>query len=65
MTGEKIEAKDGKIDGNNISFSMVINFGEDIKLDYKGVLSGDELKLKWEAMGQVTEVVLKRAVTSK
>lgn len=42
------EAKiqDGKVDGDNISFSVVRNRdGQDFKLDYKGVVTGDDMKL--------------------
>lgn len=58
---QELKIQDGKIDGNNISFTVVYNFGEEMKVEYKGVLSGDELKLNWDMMGQATEVVLKRA----
>lgn len=58
---QEMKIQDGKIDGNNISFSVVFNFGEEMKVDYKGVLSGNELKLSWDMMGQATEVVLKKA----
>jgi hypothetical protein len=37
---------EGKINGNEISFVVVRNFrGEERKMEYKGTLSGDELKL--------------------
>lgn len=58
---QEYKIQDGKIEGNNISFSVVFNFGQEMKVDYKGVLSGDELKLSWDMMGQATEVVLKKA----
>ena len=58
---QKMEIQDGKIDGNNISFFVVFNFGEEMKVEYKGVLSGNELKLSWDMMGQPTEVTLKKA----
>ncbi|MBN2241685.1 MAG: hypothetical protein JW793_03265 [Acidobacteria bacterium] len=58
---QEMKIQDGKINGNNISFSVVFNFGEEMKVDYKGVLSGNELKLSWDMMGQATEVVLKKA----
>src|SRR5499433_4517291 len=36
---------DGKIDGDNISFSRTINAqGNNIKISYKGKVSGDEIK---------------------
>jgi len=59
---QKTEIKDGKIDGNNISFS--ISFGEGdmgMKIEYKGVLAGDTLTLKFDMMGQASELKLKKA----
>ena len=59
---QELEIQDGKIDGNNISFSIVMDMmGEKTKIDYKGVLSGDELKLSFDMMGQTTEILLKKA----
>jgi hypothetical protein len=61
MDGSPIPIKDGKIDGNNISFSVSLDFGgQATKIDYKGVLSGDQLKLNWDFMGQPTSIVLKK-----
>lgn len=60
--GNELPIKDGKIDGNNISFSVVVDFGgQEMKLDYKGVVSPDEIKLTLDMMGQAMEMVLKRA----
>jgi hypothetical protein len=57
-----IPIKDGKIDGNNISFSVTFNFnGQDTKIDYKGVVSPDQIKLSFDMMGQKTEILLKKA----
>ena len=37
---------DGKVDGDNVSFNVVREMnGNTMKMAYKGVLSGDELKL--------------------
>jgi hypothetical protein len=42
-----IEFKDGKIEGDNISFDYVRQMnGQDIKILWTGTLSGDEIKLK-------------------
>lgn len=39
------QISDGKIDGDNISFTTVLSFnGNEIKLNYKGAVSGDEIK---------------------
>ncbi len=47
-----IEFKDGKIEGDRISFSYVRQMnGQDFKISWTGTLSGDEIKLKREAGG--------------
>jgi|WetSurMetagenome_2_1015567.scaffolds.fasta_scaffold14929_5 hypothetical protein len=47
-----IEFKDGKIEGDKISFSNVRQAnGQDMKISWTGTLSGDEIKLKREAAG--------------
>lgn len=56
LTGEsnssmlgKSAITDGKVDGDNLSFSMTVNFqGEEMKVNYKGKVSGDEIKLTSE-----------------
>jgi hypothetical protein len=54
--------KNGKIDGNNISFSVTIDLGgQEMKLDYKGVVSPGQIKLTLDMMGQPTEILLKKA----
>jgi len=59
---KEIPIRDGKIDGNNISFSVVMDFGgQEMKMDYKGVLSGDTLKISGEMMGNAFEFALKKA----
>lgn len=43
--GGAVEIADGKVDGDNISFNMVRNFGgQDVKISYKGKVSGSEIK---------------------
>ena len=57
-----VPIKDGKINGNNISFSVVFDMmGQETKMDYKGVLSGDTLKITGEMMGNPFEFTLKKA----
>ena len=57
-----IPIKNGKIDGNNISFSVTFDFGgQETKIDYKGVVSADQIKLSFDMMGQSTEIPLKKA----
>ena len=60
--GNEIAIKDGKINGNNISFSISFDMGgQEMKIDMKGVLSGDSLKLSMDMMGQPMDFDLKRA----
>jgi len=68
LTGEtesqllgKSTISDGKVDGDNISFSITANYqGTDLKLDYKGKISGGTIKLTVEIAGQSVEYTLKR-----
>ena len=62
-----VDITDGKVDGNNISFTVKREFnGNSMVIKYEGVLNGDELKLKITRNGQdgtpmTNEVVAKRA----
>jgi hypothetical protein len=56
--GNKIDIQDGKIDGNNISFALA--FGE-MKMEMKGVVAGDQLKISMDMMGTPMEFTLKKA----
>jgi hypothetical protein len=62
MEGKDIAIKNGKIDGNNISFTVTFDMmGQEFTMNYKGVVSGDQIKLTFDMMGQPSELVLKRA----
>ena len=67
--GDPIAITDGKIDGNNISFTVKREMnGTTMVTSYDGVLGGDELKLKITRNGPdgtptTTEVVAKRSAT--
>ena len=51
----------GKIDGNNLTFTVDLNFnGNVFSLSYKGVLDGEQIKLSSEFQGQVFEFVVKK-----
>jgi hypothetical protein len=51
--GEQIAIKNGKIDGDKISFSVSVDMmGQEMSFDYKGELKGDKLKLKFDMGGQ-------------
>ena len=59
--GKEIALKDGKIDGNNISFTVLLDFGgQEMKMEYKGVVSPDQIKLTMDMMGQPMEILLKK-----
>jgi hypothetical protein len=50
--GATIPLKDGKIDGNKVSFTVESSMGEtQMKFNYKGVLTGDTLELSFEMAG--------------
>jgi len=59
LTGEttsqmmgKSTITDGKVDGDNLSFSIKVNFqGNDMVLSYKGKVTGDTMKLTSEFPG--------------
>lgn len=60
--GKEMAIKEGKINGNNISFSISFDMGgQEMKMEMKGVLSGDDLKLSMDMMGQPMDIPLKRA----
>ena len=67
--GDPIAISDGKVDGNNVSFTVKREMnGNTMVTKYDGVLSGDELKLKITRNNQdgaptTTEVVAKRSAT--
>lgn len=51
MLGKSV-INDGKVDGDNISFTITANLqGNEMKLSYKGKVTGNELKLTSEAAG--------------
>ena len=50
--GATIPLKDGKIDGNKVSFTVESTMGEGkLVFNYKGVLNGDSLDLTFEMAG--------------
>jgi hypothetical protein len=65
--GEPQKIVDGKISGTAISFAVVAEmFGQEMKTEYKGTISGEEIKLTVEQGGgmggpaQPQEIVAKR-----
>jgi hypothetical protein len=60
--GKEMAIKDGKIDGNKISFSILFDMGgQEMRIEMNGSLSGTTLKLSMDMMGQPMEFNLKRA----
>ena len=50
--GNKNEIIEGKIDGNNVSFAVKVDaMGNEMKMNYKGTVSGDEMKLTFSMEG--------------
>jgi hypothetical protein len=62
MDGMDVKIADGKINGANITFSVTLDFGGmPFKLDYKGVVAADQIKLSGDAGGMPFELVVKKA----
>jgi hypothetical protein len=67
MTGPQGEVplQDGKVSGDLIAFSTTVDFGGNtVKIIYKGMLSGDQIKMTRQGeggSGQAREFTLKRA----
>jgi hypothetical protein len=61
VNGTETAIKDGKIDGNNISFSVALDMGGQVtKIDHKGVISADQIKMTYDMAGQPGEILLKK-----
>lgn len=59
--GAEIKIAGGKIEGNNISFSVSFDFGGDpLTINYKGVVSTQEIKLTMDIQGMPVEVTVKK-----
>jgi hypothetical protein len=62
VNGQETAISDGKIDGNNISFSVTLDLGgQEMKIDHKGVVSADQIEMTYDMMGQPGEILLKKA----
>jgi opacity protein-like surface antigen len=62
--GGEMPISEGKVDGDNVSFVVSGSFnGNDFKLNYKGKLTGEELKFTVEISGmeRTFEMTAKRA----
>jgi len=66
MTGPQgdIPLQEGKVAGNQVSFSTTLDFGgNSIKIVYKGTINGDQIKMtrEREGSGQPREFTIKRS----
>jgi hypothetical protein len=60
--GGQVPIKDGKVEGNSISFGVSLDFGGmPLELTYKGVVSGGEIKITGEFAGMPFEFTVKKA----
>ena len=61
MDGMPIPLKNVKVDGNKISFSLDVDFGQGpTTFNYTGVISGGEMKLHSEFMGMPIDFSVKK-----
>ena len=55
------DIKDGKVTGDKVNFAAEIEFGANIiPITFTGVMTGEELKLSVNAMGNASEMVVKK-----
>jgi hypothetical protein len=60
--GMDVKITDGKLDGNNISFTVNLDFGGmPLVLNYKGVLSSGQIKFTIDVFGMPLELTVKKA----
>jgi opacity protein-like surface antigen len=60
--GGSVPIKNGKVDGNKISFSVTLDFGGmAIDLSYTGEVSATEIKMIGDFMGMAFEFTVKKA----
>ena len=60
--GSEVQIKDGKVDGNNISWTVTFDLGGmPLMISYKGVVSADQIKVAGDAFGMPFEFLLKKS----
>ena len=60
--GSQVAIKNGKIDGDNITFSVSLDFGGmPVEIGYKGVVAPAEIKMELDFMGMPIPIVVKKA----
>ena len=61
IDGSEVAIKEGKVDGNAISFTVTFDFGGmPFLLSYKGVVSSSQIKMSGDAAGMPFEFVLSK-----
>jgi hypothetical protein len=64
--GSEVPIKEGKIDGKNITFKVILDFGGmPFEINYKGVVSPTETKLTAEFFGMPFELTVKKEEPKK
>ena len=59
--GMSVSIKDGKIDGDKITFMVSLDFGGmPLEIAYSGVVSPTELKMKADVVGMTMDFVVKK-----
>ncbi len=60
--GAEVKIADGKVDGNNIAFSITFDFGGmPFTLNYKGVVAKEQIKFTIDIFGMPVELTVKKA----
>ena len=60
LDGNPIPIANGKIDGNNIAFTVTINMGNTVDIGFKGVVGEEDIKMSGDFQGQAFDFVLKK-----
>jgi hypothetical protein len=59
--GMDVKITDGKLDGNNLSFTVNLDFGGmPFTMNYKGVLAGTQIKFTIDIFGMPLELTVKK-----
>ena len=60
--GAEVKIADGKIDGNNLTFTVTFDFqGMPLMISYKGVMSGKEIKFTLDVFGMPLDLSVKKS----
>jgi len=60
--GAEVKIADGKIDGNNLSFTVTFDFqGMPLMISYKGVMSGKDIKFVLDVFGMTLDLSVKKS----